>query len=924
MIIDLFDATWYLQRYPDVATAGVDPLQHYLHFGLREGRWPCALPALELEQQLWQADDASACMANLQQMVEDSQPLHCGVAAWVLARWYASLGQWTQALPLLQKLLDDTAAIEIIAHQGPFLLAFTVYLNCQQLEQAKALLKHPKWPENTNKVLMRSMLLNGAEKLHMLNQLFMAHDLTLLCVDTAAELDQLQAVNVKPTWYKLLVPVSTQPKVTVIVPCFNASKTLPTALTSLLAQTYRNLEILVADDCSTDNSAALVQQFAAQDRRIRLVALPENSGAYVARNTALKLAKGSFITTHDADDWSHPQKIALQVRALQQNHIAMASASHWVRCSPALLFQRWRMEDALIFRNVSSLMFRRKVVQELGFWDRVSVNADTEFYYRILKCFGDKSIIEVLPGVPLSFGRADERSLSRTHATHLRTQFRGLRKEHIEAAFAWHEHAPSLYLAAEPKRRPFAVPPLMCRGTLAQREHNFCLLLEQKQLFDAAWYLRRYPDVAASGSDPLQHFVKHGAAEGRDPLPCFSFSGYAFAKGLEMPATLASWLTEAVPPAAPVAVKGELTLVENLPVVMVVGHSVSAGLFGAERSLLDNVQALAASQKVNLIVVLPGATDKHYVEQMRSFCCNLVFVPFSWWQHGRAAEQAWVEAFVRLINYHSVSIVYVNTLVLLEPLLAAKQAAIKSVMHVHELPAHDPALCQLLNADAEAVRQHVLAHSDYLIANSETVARWLACPENISVVPNILNIADWPFVPLPSKAVLQVVMLSSNLPKKGIADVVEVARYCWEKNVAVTFRLYGPENEFTNSLRQEGLPDNLRFCGYTAAPQQVIADADVVLNLSHFQESFGRTVQEAMAAGRVVVAYDWGALAELIKPNCGILISFKDTREVAEVLAKLVNEPTLREELGRNARAFVSERFSAPLIGQQLLAALFH
>jgi len=918
------DVQWYLKNNPDVAAAGVDPLQHYLTFGKNEGRWPCALPALELDQELWQAAEPEPFLVQLQQLFEQQQSLHSALAAWVLARWYGSLGQWQQGQPLLPTLLNDDVALSILVHQGPFLLAFATYFNCQHLEHAQAVLAHPLWSETHDKQLQRSMLLSGGEKLRLLNQIFAKYNLVPLRLDTATELEQLQAEQVKPAWYKLMLPVALQPKVSVIVPCFNAEKTLATALKSLLAQSHRNLEILVADDCSTDHSAAIVQQIAARDRRVKLVQLAQNSGAYVARNTALLQASGEFITTHDSDDWSHPQKIALQVAAFKGQTAVMATASHWVRCSPDLQFQRWRMEDVLIFRNISSLMFRRSVVQELGFWDRVSVNADTEFYYRIIKRFGPGSIVEVLPGVPLSFGRADELSLSRTKATHLRTQFRGLRKDHIEAAFAWHEHAPSLYLAAEPKCRPFAVPPLMCRGTSAQREHNFCLLLEQKQLFDAAWYLRHYPDVAASGSDPLQHFVKHGAAEGRDPLPCFSFSGYAFAKGLEMPATLASWLTEAVPPAAPVAVKGELTLVENLPVVMVVGHSVSAGLFGAERSLLDNVQALAASQKVNLIVVLPGATDKHYVAQMRSFCCNLIFVPFSWWQRGRAAEQAWVEAFVRLIDNHSVSIVYVNTLVLLEPLLAAKQAAIKSVVHVHELPAHDPALCQLLNADAEAVRQHVLAHSDYLIANSETVARWLACPENISVVPNILNIADWPFVPLPSKAVLQVVMLSSNLPKKGIADVVEVARYCWGKNVAVTFRLYGPENEFTNSLRREGLPDNLRFCGYTAAPQQVIADADVVLNLSHFQESFGRTVQEAMAAGRVVVAYDWGALAELIKPNCGILISFKDTREVAEALAKLVNEPTLREELGRNARAFVSERFSAPLIGQQLLAALFH
>lgn len=106
------------------------------------------------------------------------------------------------------------------------------------------------------------------------------------------------------------------PLVTVIVPTYNAEHTLPVALRSLTEQSWKNLEILVVDDCSTDNTVQVVSQFSKQDSRIRLLQAKSNGGPYVARNLALLQAKGDFITTNDADDWSHAQKIEIQLNHL--------------------------------------------------------------------------------------------------------------------------------------------------------------------------------------------------------------------------------------------------------------------------------------------------------------------------------------------------------------------------------------------------------------------------------------------------------------------------------------------------------------------------------------------------------------------------------------------------------------------------------
>lgn len=106
---------------------------------------------------------------------------------------------------------------------------------------------------------------------------------------------------------------SAAPLVSVIVPAFNAGATVADALASALAQTYSNIEIIVADDGSTDGTAAIVERFAGLDERVTLIRLAANGGIAAARNTAIAAAKGDYIAPLDADDLWHPTKIAKQV-----------------------------------------------------------------------------------------------------------------------------------------------------------------------------------------------------------------------------------------------------------------------------------------------------------------------------------------------------------------------------------------------------------------------------------------------------------------------------------------------------------------------------------------------------------------------------------------------------------------------------------
>ena len=96
--------------------------------------------------------------------------------------------------------------------------------------------------------------------------------------------------------------------ISVIIPVFNAEKYLPTCIESILAQTMPDFELLLINDGSTDNSKAVCDRYAAQDRRIRVFDCP-NRGVSAARNLGLDEARGEFVVFVDSDDWVVPEHL---------------------------------------------------------------------------------------------------------------------------------------------------------------------------------------------------------------------------------------------------------------------------------------------------------------------------------------------------------------------------------------------------------------------------------------------------------------------------------------------------------------------------------------------------------------------------------------------------------------------------------------
>ena len=90
--------------------------------------------------------------------------------------------------------------------------------------------------------------------------------------------------------------------ISVIMPLYNAEKYLPEALQSVLNQTYKEFELICIDDCSTDRTRSIVEEFREKDARIKVLINEEHSGAALSRNKGIKMAEGEYIVFLDGDD----------------------------------------------------------------------------------------------------------------------------------------------------------------------------------------------------------------------------------------------------------------------------------------------------------------------------------------------------------------------------------------------------------------------------------------------------------------------------------------------------------------------------------------------------------------------------------------------------------------------------------------------
>lgn len=236
-----------------------------------------------------------------------------------------------------------------------------------------------------------------------------------------------------------------EPLVSVVMPVHRPGTDLITSVRSILDQTWRTLEVLVVDDASGPEYQQWFDQVQAADSRVRVIRLPRNYGSFGARQAALNRALGSFVTFQDADDWSHPERLAFQVRRLEEHPQAAASVVEGIRATDELTHQVLGYGPQRLF--TSSLMIRREALDRIGPLLPVRRGGDGEFRARIEALTGEV----ISDPVPLTMYRLRSGSLSRGDfgfqwVSPARMTFRGEYR-------AWHSTLTALRDRVDPESR---------------------------------------------------------------------------------------------------------------------------------------------------------------------------------------------------------------------------------------------------------------------------------------------------------------------------------------------------------------------------------------------------------------------------------------------------------------------------------------
>jgi glycosyltransferase involved in cell wall biosynthesis len=347
------------------------------------------------------------------------------------------------------------------------------------------------------------------------------------------------------------------PLVSVIIPHFNLGQHLPSTLVSVLEQTYENIEIVLVDDCSTDErSRSLIDDLRSRDRvGLKVIALLGNVGLAASRNCAIAHAAGEYILPLDADDLLHRRFLEVAVLALQRNpdfdvFVTPAAFFHDGK-SVILPGENADFPDYAVFVgealvsgvrenrfSTATALFRANVLREYGYVESLRCYEDWNLYLRLAQ---DRRRFLVANDVyfyyrnrPASMFKEAQRP-----GRHLLFMHDNLRTAVSIArltSLAYLAFLPPEGLPERPAEQPMD---RKLKARAASRVKRFARQLRQKfffhpihaviapsHLFDRNWYLRTNADVANAGIDPIKHYIKYGAAEGRDPGPLFSTRGY--------------------------------------------------------------------------------------------------------------------------------------------------------------------------------------------------------------------------------------------------------------------------------------------------------------------------------------------------------------------------------------------------------------
>jgi len=202
--------------------------------------------------------------------------------------------------------------------------------------------------------------------------------------------------------------------VSVIIPTYNRSTLLQRSIESAKMQTIDNIEVIVVDDCSTDNTSEIVKKYSEEE--VKYIKHDKNKGVSAARNTGIKTASGMYLAFLDSDDVWHPQKIEKQLQVIQNSYNHKAVYCACTQKSNSILKQMFSyllpelegksggeelicdiLSQKLPVHPGSTLLLESKIIDRIGYFDEdLRRQEDLEFIARLLSETNIKYINEPL------------------------------------------------------------------------------------------------------------------------------------------------------------------------------------------------------------------------------------------------------------------------------------------------------------------------------------------------------------------------------------------------------------------------------------------------------------------------------------------------------------------------------------------------
>ncbi len=215
--------------------------------------------------------------------------------------------------------------------------------------------------------------------------------------------------------------------VSIITPTYNNSEFIKQTIESVQKQTYKNWEMIVVDDCSTDRTPELIKKISQKDDRIKYIKLKKNSGAAIARNRALRESRGRFIAYLDADDLWKKNKIQNQIDfMLSHNYAFVCSNYEKIDINNKILKQvkipkeinyKFFLRNTII-QTVGVMIDTKKTGKELLNMPDVYGKEDAATWCQLLKsgfnCYGVPEFLSYYRVVPKSLSSNKIKSIKRT------------------------------------------------------------------------------------------------------------------------------------------------------------------------------------------------------------------------------------------------------------------------------------------------------------------------------------------------------------------------------------------------------------------------------------------------------------------------------------------------------------------------------